>query len=280
MRLKPPAKPGFVRTLSPVRAWMGAKRLLLRHILPLVPPCETYVEPFAGAAWLAFNFPMEKFLGEPRIVVNDINPGLIDFYKAVASDALALCRLLYYAPHSRAMFESRLNERRGDPLRRALRFAYLNFCCFGARMNRPTYGYFNNTKKGNAYQNRRLCPIILASAEAARGMEFLCRDWRKVLDEHDAPGAFFYIDPPYLGCEKYYGAGIYERDDLWELAERLKAARCKWLLSGPDCPEIRGLFPGRFMKGVGAIYRPNKGSVARARELLIANYEPPASPEP
>lgn len=58
---------------------MGGKRRLVRHILPLFPEHQCYVEPFAGGAALFFMRP------EPANVevLNDINSDLVNLYRVV-----------------------------------------------------------------------------------------------------------------------------------------------------------------------------------------------------
>lgn len=58
--------------------WVGGKRRLAGHILPLFPKHTCYVEPFAGAAALFF-------LKEPSKVevLNDVNLDLITLYRVV-----------------------------------------------------------------------------------------------------------------------------------------------------------------------------------------------------
>ncbi|ROJ19128.1 restriction endonuclease subunit M [Escherichia coli] len=57
----------------PIVPWIGGKRRLAKHILPLFPAHECYVEPFCGAAALYFL----KTPGKIE-VINDINGELVN----------------------------------------------------------------------------------------------------------------------------------------------------------------------------------------------------------
>lgn len=61
------------------------------------------------------------------------------------------------------------------------------------------------------------------------------RDW-------DRPTTLFYCDPPYWGCENYYGKNLFERADFERLADALRAIKGRFILSINDVPEIRELF--------------------------------------
>lgn len=62
----------------PIVPWIGGKRRLAKHILPLFPAHECYVEPFCGAAALYFL----KTPGKIE-VINDINGELVNLYRVV-----------------------------------------------------------------------------------------------------------------------------------------------------------------------------------------------------
>ncbi len=64
------------------------------------------------------------------------------------------------------------------------------------------------------------------------------------------------------------------------LAERLKNATCKWILSSYDIPEMYALFPDNFIMAVQSVsgMRTDKNNSARItnRKVLITNFAPPA----
>ena len=49
---------------KPIIPWIGGKRRLARHILPLFPAHTCYVEPFCGAAALFFSKPPAKEIAD------------------------------------------------------------------------------------------------------------------------------------------------------------------------------------------------------------------------
>lgn len=70
----------------PIVPWIGGKRRLAKHILPLFPAHECYVEPFCGAAALYFL----KTPGKIE-VINDINGELVNLYRVVKHHLGRIC---------------------------------------------------------------------------------------------------------------------------------------------------------------------------------------------
>ena len=64
---------------QPIVPWMGGKRRLAKHLLPMFPEHSCYVELFAGGAALFFLRP------EPAKVevLNDIDGQLVNLYRVV-----------------------------------------------------------------------------------------------------------------------------------------------------------------------------------------------------
>ena len=102
--------------------WIGGKRRLAPQILPLFPPHDCYVEPFAGAAALFFCKDPVKVE-----VLNDINGDLVSLYRVVQHHLEEFIRHFKWALASREIYKwlqltapETLTE-----IQRAARFFYL-----------------------------------------------------------------------------------------------------------------------------------------------------------
>jgi DNA adenine methylase len=98
--------------------------------------------------------------------------------------------------------------------------------------------------------------------------------YQELIPRFDRPHTFFYLDPPYFGCEDYYGKGLFSREDFARLAELLSGVSGKWIMSINDGPEIRMLFSTFRIAEVSTTYQ-QAGAHRRKKvmELLIRNYD-------
>ncbi len=63
--------------------------------------------------------------------------------------------------------------------------------------------------------------------------------YERLIRTHDSEGTIFYLDPPYVLTEDYYGNLFGSKDHLL-LAETLFGAKALWLLSYNDCDTTFG----------------------------------------
>lgn len=102
-----------------------------------------------------------------------------------------------------------------------------------------------------------------------------CLPWASCIALYDSPDTFFYIDPPYVNCERYYGKTLFSREQFAELADVLRSIRGKFFLSINNHPLIHELFAGFHFMEVDTVYSLNNtGRPKEVTELLIANYIP------
>lgn len=258
------------RARSPI-GWVGGKSRLADTIIERFPAHQTYCEVFAGAAWVLFKKPESKVE-----VINDINRDLVTLYRCVKHHLPALVEQFRWMLVARDEFD-RLMATPADTLtdiQRAARFYYCLRTSFGAKWAGATFG-------AAATQPPRLNLLRIEedlSAAHLRLSRVLVenRPWQDVLSRFDRPTTLFYLDPPYWGCEKDYGEGLFSRDDFSQMADQLSRLKGKFILSLNDTPGVRATFKGFRIQAVTTRYSlsgSRKAGEAPAKEVLISNFE-------
>lgn len=183
---------------KPIIPWMGGKRRLSKHILPLFPEHRCYVEVFAGGAALFYQ-------KEPcRVeVLNDINGELVNLYRVVQHHLEEFVRQFKWALSSRQIYEwekSKQPETLTD-IQRAARFYYLQKLAFGGKVDGQTYGTAT-TSPPRLNLLRIEEDLSQAHLRLARvNIENL--DWVRCIEKYDRDETLFYLDPPYWQTAGY-----------------------------------------------------------------------------
>lgn len=260
---------------SPIR-WVGGKSRLRKDIIPLIPEHSCYVEPFAGGAWVLFG---KK--PSPVEVLNDIDQELINFFRVLKNQPESLIQSFEWELVSRAEFE-RLAQ--CDPLtlsevERAHRFYYILMAGWGGELDYPRFqtsisdgGHGNRLIGALKHLRQRLQPVH----ERLRTVIIENLTWEECLDRYDRPKTFMYLDPPYPqnGCNYKYN--MQDWADHKRLAIRLAEAKCKWLLSSYDVPEMRQMYAGYDIIPIqsysGMNSKKNGSERVLNQEVVIANF--------
>lgn len=252
--------------MKPIVPWIGGKRRLAKHIIPLLGEHRTYVEPFAGGAAVFM-------LKEPSKVevINDINSDLITLYRVVRNHLEEFVRHFRWALISREEF---LTAKRIDPttltdIQRAARFYYLQRLAFGAKVEGQTFGV---DAGGPPRLNLLRIEEDLSAAHirlARTTIEHL--PWQECVRRYDRDDAVHYLDPPYWGTEGY--AVEFGLEQYAEMAELARTVKGRMLISVNDIPEMRQAFDGLVMESIPIKYTVGGGKNTAARmELLIRNF--------
>lgn len=253
---------------SPLSSWMGGKWQLSKQILPLIPKHTCYVEPFAGAAWLLFRKPLSQ-----AEVLNDINREIVTLYRVIQHHLEEFVRYFKWSLVSRDEFERCCIV---DPdtltdIQRAVRFYYLQKLSFGGRIAGPTFA--TATTRPPRLNLLRLEEELSAAHLRLAHASIENLPYEKLIARYDRPSTFFYIDPPYWGCEDYYGKNVFSRADFARLADQLRRIAGTFILSLNDVPGVRETFFGFESIPVQCTYSCSRGSHPKANELLITNFK-------
>ncbi|KFK92745.1 MULTISPECIES: DNA adenine methylase [unclassified Serratia (in: enterobacteria)] len=250
----------------PIVPWIGGKRRLAKHILPLFPKHTCYVEPFCGAAALYFLKAPSK-----TEVINDINGELVNLYRVVKHHLEEFVRQFKWALVSRQIYKwlQVTPEETLTDIQRAARFYYLQKQAFGGKVAEQTFGV--STTSAPRFNLLRIEEeLSMAHLRLSRTLiEHM--DWATCIRRYDRPHTLFYCDPPYWGTEGYgVDFGLENYDLMAALARSLQG---RMIISVNDIPEMRQAFKGLQMQSVGISYNlQTTGKATRKKELIISNF--------
>lgn len=262
-----------------VFGWYGGKFSHLDWLLPLLPKCHHYCEPFSGSGAVLIN--RESSAVE---TYNDIDGDVVNFFRVLRDRHEELIRVITLTPFSREEYHRAIyGSMHGiSDVERARRF-YIK-----ARQTRTglaqtaSIGRWANCKDtsraGMSGVVSRWLGGVEALDEIAQRLIRVQIENRPAVDIirlYDNPKTLFYCDPPYLhatrGDAKAYGFEM-DEDQHREFAEAVNECKGMVAVSGYNHPMMDNFFkPERWFKTLGAqkIIHSTKGT---RQEVLWTNY--------
>jgi DNA adenine methylase len=251
----------------PIAAYVGGKRNLARQVIERIGavPHTIYVEPFVGMGGIFLRRP-----SRPKSeVINDISSDVSTLFRILQRHYVPFMEMLKWQISSRAEFERLVKT---DPstltdLERAARFLYLQRLAFGGKVAGRNFGV--SPAVAGRFDITRLASMLEDVHERLAGVVIERLPYSVLLKRYDTPQTLFYLDPPYWGCEKVYGPGVFDRADFGRLAEQLAGLKGRFILSINDNPEVQKLFAAFRLESVKTTYSVS-GQKQPAAELLIS----------
>lgn len=264
-----------------VFGWYGGKFSHLNWLLPMLPTCHHYCEPFAGSAAVLINrspSPVETY--------NDIDGEVVNFFRVLRDNYEELIRSIALTPFSReeyyfAIYDSQENI---SNVERARRF-YIK-----ARQTRTglaqtaSLGRWANCKdtsrSGMSGVVSRWLGSIAALDDVAQRLLRVQIENRPALDIielYDSKDTLFYCDPPYLPATRGdINAYAFEMDEdqYRELAKVVNNCKAKVAISGYDHPLMDELFKSGYWYKVQGPDKTIHSTKDKRVEILWTNYCP------
>ena len=263
-----------------VFGWYGGKFSHLDWLLPLLPECHHYCEPFAGSGAVLLNR-----VPSPVETYNDIDGEVVNFFRVLRDQHEELIRAIALTPFSREEYYRAIHTTNGVSDVERARCFYIK-----ARQTRTglaqtaSLGRWANCKNTSragmsGVVSRWLGGVGALDDIAQRLMRVQIenRPAVDVIQLYDSPTTLFYCDPPYLhatrGDVKAYGFEMDEGQHQ-EFAEVVNACSGMVAVSGYEHPLMDKLFePGKWFKTLGArkTIHSTKGT---RQEVLWTSYDP------
>ncbi len=264
-----------------VFGWYGGKFSHLDWLLPLLPECHHYCEPFAGSGAVLINRAAASVE-----TYNDIDGEVVNFFRALRDNHDDLIRQIALTPFSREEYQRAIcGSTTGiSDVERARRF-YIK-----ARQTRTglaqtaSLGRWANCKEtsraGMSGVVSRWLGGVVALDEIAQRLLRVQIENRPAVDVirlYDSPKTLFYCDPPYLhatrGDTKAYGFEMDEGQHR-EFADAVNECNGMVAVSGYDHPLMDDLFkPDKWFKTLGPVKTIHSTKGTRT-EVLWTNYDP------
>ena len=233
--------------------WYGGKFSHLKWLLPLLPECHHYCEPFAGSAAVLLNrepSPVETY--------NDIDGEVANFFSVLRDQKERLIEAIGLTPFSREEFYRAVSVNGSAKQLPALERARVFFV--RARQARTglaqtaSLGRWANCKNTSRAGMSGVVSRWLGSVEdlpeiALRllRVQIENRPALEVINLYDDRNTLFYCDPPYVhstrGDAKAYGFEMKDGEHR-DLARALNRARAKIAVSGYRCDLMDELYKG------------------------------------
>jgi len=262
-----------------VFGWYGGKFSHLSWLLPLLPECHHYCEPFAGSAAVLLNRPPS-----PVETYNDIDGEVANFFRVLRDQKESLIEAIGLTPFSREEFYQAVsvngNARQLSDLERARLFFIRARQARTGLAQTASLGRWANCKNTSRAGMSGVVSRWLGSIEdlpevALRllRVQIENRPAIEVIKLYDDDDTLFYCDPPYVhstrGDAKAYSFEMKDGEHR-DLARALNRAKAKIAVSGYRCDLMDELY-----KGWRRVEAPPKTchSIKKVRtETLWMNY--------
>ncbi|MCD4747014.1 MAG: DNA adenine methylase [Bacteroidales bacterium] len=258
--------------------WYGGKFSHIDWLLPLLPECQHYCEPFAGSGAVLMNrksSPVETY--------NDIDGEVVNFFKILREHKDELIEQIVLTPFSREEFSIACElDPDLSPIERARRFYIRARQVRTGLAQTASIGRWANCKNTSRAGMSGVVSRWLGGVEQ---LEFIANRFLRVQIEnrpaidtiklYDSKKTLFYCDPPYIhetrGDTNSYS---YEMDNQMhkELATVLNSVEGMVALSNYECNLMEELYPSSKWK---KIYSPEKtihSTKDKRQEVLWVNY--------
>jgi DNA adenine methylase len=256
--------------------WYGGKFSHLDWLLPLLPSCMHYCEPFGGSAAVLLNrspSPIETY--------NDVDGELVNFFRVLRQDKDQLIEAIGLTPFSREEFELSLQtDVTVSDLERARRFFVRARQVRTGLAQTASSGRWAHclltSRAGMAGAVSRWLGSVEGLSEIAQRLlrvQIEHAPAKTVIERYDSTETFFYCDPPYphdsRGDSHAYGYEMSEQQHR-ELANLLHQVEGRVAISGYASPLMNTLY-----SDWQCISAPSKmaHSIKKMRtEMLWINY--------
>jgi DNA adenine methylase len=265
--------------MEPFLKWAGGKRWLIPKLQDKLPTFGMYYEPFVGSGGLFFA------LEPKRAILSDTNPELINCYRCVRDHCNEVIRILKRLKSNKETYYKVRDKlySKGDKVKRAAYFIYLNKTCWNGLYRVNQAGRFN-VPVGRVNESVPVFDAdqLVVASHLLKRAKLKCCDFQEAIAEASA-NDLVYFDPPYItthlnnGFIKYNSKLFHHSDELRlaRTAQYLAMKTVSVIVSNAAHPLIRQQYDGPFFKTEvrrTSIIAADPSHRSKIKELLITTF--------
>ena len=237
--------------------YLGEKSKFASFITPNIPTdISTYVEPFGGMFGVFFSLDFSKFRNV-NFIYNEINYLNYNLFDLLRYD-IRFIEIIKGIKVDKERYQKALKEifTETDRMTFAINWLIVLTCSAPNEIGKDSWRgdtEFEVFKlKWKAYE-----------PHLNKISEILNVDYKEVISKYDSPETFFYLDPHYMGREKYYINHDFNENSHYELSHILNNIKGRFALSYYYFDGIKELYPNCRFESKKTIM---------GTEWLIMNY--------
>lgn len=236
--------------------YLGEKTKLAHFITPNIPKdISIFVEPFSGMFGVFFSLDFSKYKNV-KFIYNDKN--ILNYILFNKLKDEKFIELVKSTSVDNERYKSAIKNiiTGKDEFQLALNWLIVLTCSSPYEIGKDSWRGSNEFEifklKWKAYKYH------LDKIDSIHNL-----DYEKIIDMYDSESTFFYVDPPYMGKEKYYINHDFCETSHKELAKKLNNIKGKFLLSYYNFDGLEDLYQNcRF----------DKKMTIMGTEYIIMNY--------
>lgn len=237
--------------------YLGEKSKFASFITPNIPEdISTYVEPFAGMFGVFFSLNFSKFR-DVKFIYNDVNNLNFNLFWLLKND-MRFIEIVKSIKVDKSLYLKSLDDifQETDKMTKAINWLIV-LCC-----SAPNEIGKNSWRGDTEFEVFKLKWRAYKS-HLDKISEILNLDYKEIINKYDSKETFFYLDPPYMGREKYYINHSFSEESHYELASILNNIKGRFVLSYYYFDGIEELYQN---------FRFESKKTIMGTEWLIMNY--------
>lgn len=259
--------------------WYGGKYSHLDWLLPLLPECNHYCEPFAGSGAVILNrepSPVETY--------NDLDGEVVNFFKVLREQKECLIEAIALTPFAREEFALACElDPTLSPFERARRFFVRARQVRTGLAQKASLGRWANCKNTSRSGMSGVVSRWLGGienldliAERLLRVQIENRPALEVIQVYDSEETLFYCDPPYIhetrGDTNSYGYEMSDEQHI-DLAKTLNNVQGLVAISNYECDLMNDLYPSKKWYKQYSVEKTIHSTKDKRQEVIWLNYD-------